>query len=377
MKTNHLRGWIFVHKWSSLVSTLFLFMLCATGLPLIFHEEIDAVFSENEQTVVSPIEAGNEGALLSLDAVLKTALAERPDELPLYMSFDIDQPVANVTTGKTASSSDSEMSFFPIDRRNGDVIAPEVAEEQGVMDFILRLHVDLLIGLPGMLFLGLMGFLFVVATISGIFLYAPFMARLRFGQIRRERSARARWTDYHNLIGIVTLAWALVVGITGVINTLADPLTEIWQASELNTGGAANSGAAYVGKLSSIDKALATARQASPGKTIQFIAFPGVAYSNDRDMAVFLQGETELTKNLLTVVLINAASGKLEAVQDMPWYMKALLYSQPLHFGDYGGLPMKIIWAIFDLTLIFLLGSGLYLWKRKWTKHAVDLAETD
>ena len=94
-------------------------------------------------------------------------------------------------------------------------------------------------------------------------------------------------------------------------------------------------------------------------------------------MAVFLQGETELTKNLLTVVLINAASGKLEAVQDMPWYMKALLYSQPLHFGDYGGLPMKIIWAIFDLTLIFLLGSGLYLWKRKWTKHAVDLAETD
>ena len=377
MKTNHLRGWIFVHKWSSLVSTLFLFMLCATGLPLIFHEEIDAVFSENEQTVVSPIEAGNEGALLSLDAVLKTALAERPDELPLYMSFDIDQPVANVTTGKTASSSDSEMSFFPIDRRNGDVIAPEVAEEQGVMDFILRLHVDLLIGLPGMLFLGLMGFLFVVATISGIFLYAPFMARLRFGQIRRERSARARWTDYHNLIGIVTLAWALVVGTTGVINTLADPLTEIWQASELDTSGTANSGAAYVGKLSSIDEALATARQASPGKTIQFIAFPGVAYSNDRDMAVFLQGETELTKNLLTVVLINAASGKLEAVQDMPWYMKALLYSQPLHFGDYGGLPMKIIWAIFDLTLIFLLGSGLYLWKRKWTKHAVDLAETD
>jgi len=30
-----------VHTWSSLISTLFLLLLCITGLPLIFHEEID------------------------------------------------------------------------------------------------------------------------------------------------------------------------------------------------------------------------------------------------------------------------------------------------------------------------------------------------
>jgi uncharacterized iron-regulated membrane protein len=30
-----------VHTWSSLVSTLFLLLLCITGLPLIFHHEID------------------------------------------------------------------------------------------------------------------------------------------------------------------------------------------------------------------------------------------------------------------------------------------------------------------------------------------------
>ena len=29
----------------------------------------------------------------------------------------------------------------------------------------------------------------------------------------------------------------------------------------------------------------------------------------------------------------------------MPWYVKALKLSQPLHFGDYGGMPLKIIWA--------------------------------
>jgi len=36
--------------------------------------------------------------------------------------------------------------------------------------------------------------------------------------------------------------------------------------------------------------------------------------------------------------------------------------SQPLHFGDYGGLPLKIIWALLDIVTIVVLGSGLYLW---------------
>jgi uncharacterized iron-regulated membrane protein len=33
-----------------------------------------------------------------------------------------------------------------------------------------------------------------------------------------------------------------------------------------------------------------------------------------------------------------------------------------LHFGDYGGMPLKIIWALLDLVTLMVLGSGLYLW---------------
>ncbi|WZB75480.1 PepSY domain-containing protein [Achromobacter insuavis] len=39
-----LRIWRWLHTWSSLACTLFLLMLCLTGLPLIFHDEIDAWF---------------------------------------------------------------------------------------------------------------------------------------------------------------------------------------------------------------------------------------------------------------------------------------------------------------------------------------------
>jgi uncharacterized iron-regulated membrane protein len=42
--------------------------------------------------------------------------------------------------------------------------------------------------------------------------------------------------------------------------------------------------------------------------------------------------------------------------------LTALLVSQPLHFGDYGGMPMQVIWAVLDVMTIVVLGSGIYLW---------------
>ena len=49
----------------------------------------------------------------------------------------------------------------------------------------------------------------------------------------------------------------------------------------------------------------------------------------------------------------------------MPWYVTTLFISQPLHFGDYGGMPLKILWALLDVLTIIVLGTGVYLWLRR------------
>ena len=56
---------------------------------------------------------------------------------------------------------------------------------------------------------------------------------------------------------------------------------------------------------------------------------------------------------------------QITASPELPWYLTALLVSQPLHFGDYGGMPMQIIWALLDIATIIVLGSGLYLWLKR------------
>jgi uncharacterized iron-regulated membrane protein len=270
-----------------------------------------------------------------------------------------------VTTGPRASASETEMTLLFLDRATGAVIGP--APSGGVMDFILTLHTDLFLGLPGMLFLGAMGFLFVVGLISGVVLYAPFMRRLAFGTLRTARSQRVRRLDQHNLVGVVTLGWALVVGLTGVINTLADPLTAQWQSGELAEMTAHYQGAAPLApaEYGSLDAAMAAAQSALPNRAPQFIGFPGGAFSTGHHYAVFFQGDRPATQFLLTPALIDAREGTLTDTREMPTINQALMLSKPLHFGDYGGLPLKLLWALLDIATIWVLWTGILLWLRR------------
>jgi uncharacterized iron-regulated membrane protein len=370
MTSASIRTSYLVHKWTSLVCTVFLLMLCITGLPLIFHDEIDAVTEDVPPFGVPGVgSSSNAPGLLPLDVMMAKALAARPGEVPVFMAFANDQPSMTITTAPRSDSPSTEMTIQQFDRSTGKPMGKKAGAgpAERVMHFLLELHTDMFLGLPGMLFLGAMGLLFTLAIVSGVVLYAPFMRKLPFGTLRTSRSARLKWLDYHNLLGVVALAWMTVVGVTGVINTLATPIMQLWQRTELAemTRQYGGKGAVPPGRYGSLDKAMAEARKALPGNNPQFIAFPGGVYSSKHHYAVFFQGDTPLTERLLTPALIDAETGAFTTARPMPWYNRALSLSQPLHFGDYGGLPLKLLWAILDVFTIMVLTTGLVLWLGK------------
>jgi uncharacterized iron-regulated membrane protein len=351
-----IKAWSWVHKWTSLLCTLFLLMLCLTGLPLIFHDEIDGALNPDSWMPANPA-----AEHLTLDEILDTALESRPGEVPIFMSFDIERPVVNVTSGPSADAPGSAMHFASFDLTSGNLVPP-ADNGESVMEFILQLHTDMFLGLPGMLFLGFMGILFALSVVSGVVLYAPFMRKLEFGTVRRQQSKRLKWLDYHNLLGIVAVAWLLVVGLTGVINTLEEPIIETWKSQELADLVASNEGVTASASRASLDAAVSAAIEEAPDMELQFVAFPGSGFSTKAHYAVFLHGRTPVSEHVIAPVLIHAGTGEVAGLREMPWYAKALSLSRPLHFGDYGGLLLKLVWAVLDLLTIFLLVTGVYLW---------------
>jgi uncharacterized iron-regulated membrane protein len=357
--TKTIQTWFQVHKWTSLICTLFLLMLCVTGLPLIFYEEIDHALARD--LPIQPMPENTPKA--SLDRLVETGLKQHPKKVIRYFFWDEHEPhTAILGLSDSVNAPPDNYYNLIMDNRTAQIL-DEPKSQEGFLYIMLRLHVDMFAGIGGKLFLGLMGLLFVAAIVSGLMLYGPIMRRFDFGMIRTRKSPRLKWLDLHNLLGVVALAWAIVVGLTGVINTLSDVVVALWQQGQL-----AEMVAPYqnkprlTGKLSSLEEAVQTARQAAPGMEPSLVAYPGTPYSSKHHYAVFMKGTTPLTERLIKPALIDAQTGQLTDMREMPWYVKALFLSQPLHFGDYGGIPLKIIWALFDIITIVVLVSGLYLW---------------
>ena len=358
-----LRRWSWTHTWSSLICTIFLLLLCITGLPLIFHHEIGHLTGSEIQAPEKP--AGTPYA--DLDRVLAAAQAQHPKRVLQYLFRESSETeLWSVILADTPLAEDGKT--VVVDARTALVLA-QPATDEGFMVVMLRLHTDLFAGLPGKLFLGFMGLLFLVAVISGVVLYAPFMRKLDFGTVRRERAKRTKWLDIHNLLGAVSIAWVLVVGATGVINTWADLVVKLWQADQITQMIAPYKNLPPPKKIGSLQAAVNAAMAREPALKLGFVAFPGTAFSSPHHFAVFMRGTEPLTARLFKPVLVDAQTALVTDSRELPWYVTTVLVSQPLHFGDYGGLPLKIIWALLDIIAIVVLGSGLYLW---WVRRRIS-----
>ena len=287
MTARSVRWWSIVHRWSSLVATAFLLLLCLTGLPLIFHHEIDEAlgYAPRAEMPASPQK-------VKIDTLAEAALRDHPGTVLQYVAWDQDQPgivTAYVNHAVNGKPDDAILAAYSAySARALGVIGT------GPMLVVLKLHTDMFVGLPGKLFLGFMGILFLVAIVSGVVLYWPFTRRLDFGAVRYAGSRRVVWLDWHNLLSIVTVVWAVAVGATGVVNTWAELMLDRWRATELNEMVAPYAGKPSPAHLASIDQVLINAARAAPGTEPAFIAFPGTPFTSSYHFAVFLRGDTPL-----------------------------------------------------------------------------------
>jgi uncharacterized iron-regulated membrane protein len=361
-----LRKWFWVHKWASLVCTLFLLVICVTGLPLVFRDEISDLLDDSLPYAVVPDGTPE----INLDVLIAKARAMYPSEQLMSTFHDDDEPkilAFMVPSWKEYAANRKSMHWIKFDAHTGQVLKQSKPYNAGgisFLDFMLRLHRDLFLDLPGELFLGVIALLFAAAIVSGVVVYGPFMRKLDFGTVRADRSPRLKWLDLHNVLGVATGAWLLVVGVTGFINELSTPLFGLWQITDVKAMLDPMRGkpTPAIADQSSAQAAFDTAKAALPDMTMMSVAYPGSPFGSPYHFLIWGKGEEPLTSRLFSPVLVDARTGQLSSIVKMPWYLRALEVSRPLHFGDYGGMPLKIIWALLDLIAIAVLGSGLYLW---------------
>lgn len=104
-----IKTWYIIHKWTSLICTVFLLLLCLTGLPLIFHHEIDHVLGDAVEPPAMPADTPR----VSLDRIVTTAKERRPNDFIQFVSQPADEPDAwFVRMGETPTAQEASAAFM-------------------------------------------------------------------------------------------------------------------------------------------------------------------------------------------------------------------------------------------------------------------------
>lgn len=353
---------LWLHRWCSLVATVPFLILCLTGTVLIFHEEIDAMLG-----VMPATRAAAPQPHLPLQAAIDNVLAAHPDERVASIGLDPDNYpglMLMATVPKDAHTfEESKLRFAEL--ATAQPTEHVVDSTSTLTGFLLELHAHWFLGVAGELIGALIALLVLISLVSGLVVYAPYVKKVAFGLLRRGRGKRLLQLDLHNFIGAVVLGWALMVSVTGFLLGFGTIATNVWQYLELSALREQYAAEPVDARHPpvTVDAVIATALKASPpGWRVSAVVFPDTEFSTQRHYTVLVNATTGLEERLFHAGLVDAQNADVAAMLEMPAYMKAILIAQPLHFGDYGGLPLKLLWTVCTWLTLFITANGAWLW---------------
>jgi uncharacterized iron-regulated membrane protein len=353
MKATTTRKLLAWHRWCGLIVSLNVALFSITGVLLIFHEEID------EMLGVMPTSSGE--AKTTLAQAIEIAKAGVPNTDALWVSRDEEHPhLGYVGLAPKGSRLFADSKPHAVDLAQGALVE-DLKLDETFSAIVFQLHAQLLMGPAGALLVGAIGLAFLFSLVSGVILYGPMMVRFRFGLLRKDRQLRTLVGDVHKLLGIATFGWNLVVVATGILLSVGSMLLQFYAATELQALGAAHGPSEPVTDFRTVDEAVAHAEATSGGRELQFVALPGSEYASARHYAIIMHGKQGLDARMLTLALADARDPTRVVHHAFPLYLQALMVSEPLHFGDYGGYPLKVVWVLFSLLSLGIAISGVWI----------------
>lgn len=238
--------------------------------------------------------------------------------------------------------------------------------------FLAHFHADLHLGRPvGLILTGLLGLTLMVSIVTGIFIHRKILAQLFTFRVSKTFSLMLN--DSHKVMSIWAVLFHSVIAFTGAFLGLAtvilvpaaayvgfngdqEKLVETFTAVKPPV-------LAHVEQPTKLGEILQRSAKERPDLTFNRLQVMGYG---DQNAMVYLfgagsdqlGGETLVYKGATAEYVTSQANfGRLEGVTG-----KILDAMFPLHFGNFGGLLVKSIWAILGIATALLPITGLMLW---------------
>lgn len=345
-----------------------IYLVCLTGTLAVFAHDI-ARWEQPDAPHVARI------APDALDRAVRAAQAKGPAQATLYVSLPSPDEAEAAVTAYTPT----HHLEWAVDRDG--TLTPR---RTPIADFLVDLHIAL--HLPrawGGFLVGLTGVALLSSLISGILAHPRIFKdafHLRWGGARRLQEA-----DLHNRLGIWALPFHVVIALTGALLGLSTLIVGVL-AMLLYRGDTAKVYGLFTETPPAVNAArippphlpamLAEARRRSGGAAPRQIVIERAGRADTR-ITVTSRRDRQLVDQDTTIF---DGQGKVVADRhpaDLALGTKMLGGIGQLHFGWFGGLPVRLLYGALGLALCIVTSSGVTIWlaRRRDRGRAVPLWE--
>jgi uncharacterized iron-regulated membrane protein len=235
--------------------------------------------------------------------------------------------------------------------------------------WMLDLHANLFLGTMGTIFTGIVGILLLLSTLTGLYIYGPFMKAMAFGAIRSGSRLNQSMADLHKVVGMVSLVFNGMMALTGIGLTLGIIAIQVYLLQELKVFEATGGAIAVADPLPSVDRVAALGRETLPDTHIYRIDYPG-GIQGEKSFAVYAQKEADDRGLIPIVAAITAETAPRANRFAMPLWIKAIVLGIPIHVASFGGNIVRFIYIFFALSSGILSVSGFVMYGVKWYRNA-------
>ncbi|MEO0339342.1 MAG: PepSY-associated TM helix domain-containing protein, partial [Bacteroidota bacterium] len=208
-------------------------------------------------------------------------------------------------------------------------------------------------------------FFLLFSVLTGFLFYKNWLKNLF--KLRLGKGIRVLMADAHRMAGIWSLLFALIIAVTGIwyftefaLNRAKSKVLRFEQPAKIAEAELATLGDNL--QFVSLDVAVQKAEAAFPGYQVDLVLLPS---QPDGYMVMHGQDKNPLTRDRTNQVHANPYTGEVVHIQkaaDLSTLQLINNIVDPLHFGTFAGLGVKILWFIFGLVLSISILAGTYLW---------------
>lgn len=344
------------HAAIGLLASALLYLVCLTGALAVIGEEWQRIEQPDapEMSAIAP------------EAVQKAVTRVLSDEKALKKTSHLYVHLPTPGLPRTTITTDHRAVHVD---RTGKVAG---REENGWTEFLSALHYQLhLPGIIGLTIVGILGVMMVALSLSGLIAH-PRIFRDAFRLRARDRGGIGL-ADWHNRLGVWTLPFSLAIALTGAMIGMAS-ITGYGLAASFYEGDLEKVYAPIFGGEGNAD-----AHDAPPPDVAA--ALRDMASRAPQAQPYYAIVHDPLTRGQHVQIIATHprrlifgeyydydAAGRFRGkagLSDGPLGRQVAASTYNLHFGNYGGLIVKIAYIAFGIALCAIIATGTSIWLGK------------